>query len=140
MTEQNVITALAKQLRDLIFKKEDIKKQASEVEAEISQLKLSLAQEMEKAELSNVKIEGVGTVYLAPLLYVRENKERRAELISWLDSNQLGDLAPRSINQRTLQAMYRERLENNLKLPDEQLVRITSAVEARIRGKKEGGK
>lgn len=139
MNDANVITMMAKQLRDLTFKKDMLKKQEGEVEAEISQLKVSLAQEMEKAELSNVKVEGVGTVYLAPLLYVKENKEKHAELITWLDSNKLGDLAPRSINQRTLQALYRERLENNLALPDDQLISVTSAVEARIRGKKQGG-
>lgn len=131
----NPTADMAKQLRKLMTTKEGLDNQLEDVKGEISQLKIALAQEMEKQELSNFKVEGIGTVYLAPVMFVKANKERMAELIQWFDNSGLGVLAPRTINPKTLQATYKERLENNQPLPSDQLVSVSSMVEARLRSK-----
>lgn len=129
----NEIVEMSKKLRELTDRKRELEADLKEVNGEIQAVKTTLTEMLEAADMQSVKIPEVGTVYLAPILYVKENKDKHDELISWLDSNKLGDLAPRKINYMTLQALYKERLQNNLSLPPADTVEVKSGMEARLR-------
>jgi len=126
------ITEHAKALRELTNAKAVVDAESKELGGEISQLKGTLTKLMEEIEMSSCKVLGAGTVYLAPILFVKEKKEKHEEFIKWLDKLGLGDIAPRKMNPQTLKAFYKERLEENLPLPDD-FVDVTSGMEARLR-------
>ena len=117
-------------LQDRLDELEAEKKDANE---ELAQLRQGLVSEMEASDLTSFNLAEVGTVYLTAVFYVRANKEREDELISWLDKHKQGELAKRRIHWGSLQAAYKDWIAENQPVPGPEMVEVKTGREARLR-------
>lgn len=127
------LSELAHRLRQIVDRKEQLEQEKKDLNGEMEQVEQELKKQMDDQDVSSLKLDGVGTIYMTPVFYVRANKENLPQLISWLDNRNLGELAPRSVNYNTLQSNYKEWLKNNQPLPDEGLLDVKTGKEIRLR-------
>lgn len=107
-----------------------------DLDDEMTQLGGELRRAMEAAEMTSVKLDGVGTVYLETKFYAREVKERHDELLSWLDERGLGALAPRTVHHQTLTRAVTEWMESDHEVPPGNLVVAHPETVVRLRAAK----
>ncbi len=124
---------LSRKFLELRDKKRVLEQEVKDAQAEMDQIGLELVPILEGLDAQNIKITGVGTVYLQTVFYVRALKEREDDFVQWLDSHDLGMLAKRTVHHQTLQAAYKEWAEKDLPLPPPELVEAHPEVKVRIR-------
>ena len=118
------------ELRDL---KRDLKKQEQDANDEMAMISQELVPILTEMEAQNVKLSGIGTVYLQTAFYVKAIPEKVEELVAWLDEKNLGHLAKRNIHYQTLQSEYQKWSDEDKPLPPSELVSAFAKTEVRIR-------
>jgi hypothetical protein len=113
---------LARRFAELKAKKETLEEELDAVKMEMSQVSSELIPELQKSEIQSLKIDGVGLIYLKTQFYARVMPEKNEEFISWLDNNNLGHLARRSVHHKTLTNEYQRWQDEDLPIPPEELV------------------
>lgn len=127
------LKVLAQQYVVLRDKKRDAKKLQDDIQAEMDQIEAEMLPLMKELDAQNLKLEGVGTVYLQTTFYTSAIKGKEEELNSWLDQNGLGALAKRSVHPSTLKSEYQRWMEEDLPVPGPDLVTAFPKTEIRVR-------
>lgn len=112
---QSPIAELARQLRVLKDRKDDLAEQEKEVNKAIDTLSEKLAGAMESANVTSFKVAGVGSVRVDEIH--RPSVNDKPTFIAWLDETGQGELAPRSIHHQRLTSLVKEHLEEHKPLP-----------------------
>lgn len=124
---------LTTQYVELREKKRKFEQQVKDVAEEMSQIELELIPLMEELDAQNIKLDGIGTVYLQTRFYVRAIADQMEGLVGWLDQQGLGGMAKRSIHYQTLQSEYQKWSEQDQPLPPKELVEAFAKTEVRVR-------
>lgn len=127
------LSELSQNLLSLKDERRKLEEQDQLLKDEISQIEQELIPLLQDLDAQNVKLEGLGTIFLQTTAYVRPIKEREEDFIKWLDDKGLGDLAKRTIHHKTLTSAYNEWSETDQPLPPPDLVVAFNKVEVRIR-------
>lgn len=127
-------TELAKKYADVCKREKAIKAQRDDIKAEKDMVAVELTKKMQEIEMSNFKLEGLGTFYLATSFYPTILDQEK--MIDWLDKQGQTSLAPRTIQKTAFKEFYQERVEKDLPLPPAELVDAHSETGVRLRGAK----
>lgn len=130
-TSEKKYIELAKQMGELKKQKADLEVKVNNIDAELDQVKLELTKLMVELEVSNFKIEGIGTFYLATRVFTKINNEQ--ELISWLDMNGKSNIAPRKVHAPSLKEMIESNLEKDQPIPAAEMVELNTDTSVRLR-------
>lgn len=124
---------LAKKYSDLREEKRRLATRTKEINEEMGQIEPELVALLEDMGAQNVKLDGVGTVYLVVKTYVSVPAEHNDAFLAWLDERGLGALAKRQVNPKTLQAQYAEWEETDQPLPPADVVTAFRKTEVGLR-------
>lgn len=109
---------MAKDLRALIDRKEELTDDLKKVNVDLEALSGKLAERMLAKHIDGLKIKGVGTVTVKEINRPSVTEANRERFIAWLDANEMGHLAPRTVHPKRLESLVREQLEEAQALPD----------------------
>lgn len=127
------LVELARKLRIAKDLKEDLESQLKDVNKDIEQLaQRDIPTIMEAQEVTNIKIAGVGTIYLQNKVKASITADDKAEAYAWLSENGHGDLIKEYVHPKTLEAWAKEQIENNMPIPEE-FIRAYKYTQAAIR-------
>lgn len=116
------LAELAKSFIVIREKRAALKREDEDLKGEQEQIEQQMIPKMQELEAQNLKLEGVGTVFLKTVPYAAVVKGMEDEFISWLDSHGQGALAPRRIHDKTLKSQYQQWTELDQPLPPETMV------------------
>jgi len=87
---------------------------------------------MEDQGIENIRLAGVGLIYLSPVLRARINKDRKKEAYEWLYDNGHADLITNTVNAQTLSSAVKEMMRKNEQFPKD-LILVDALTQATIR-------
>ena len=126
---------LAKKYALLKEEKDRLEKEATDVDGEMSQVRLALKDKMDEMEMQRFSLDGIGTFYKKTSFYVKPLDQEK--LIAWLDERQLQSIAPRTVHKASLKEEYERRIDQDKDIPSADLVSAyseTSVVLNRAKG------
>ena len=130
---QGRLKELSTKFLELQTRKRQLEQQVEDLQAEMEHIRGELVPVLEELEAQNVKLEGIGTVYLQSRFYVRPVAEKLEELVAWLDGKGLSHLAKLTVHHKTLESEYRRWQEEDLPVPPSEMLQVFSKTEVRIR-------
>jgi len=107
-----------KKLTELKQEREERKAKLQEIENLIRSLEEEINAAMLEQGISNLKIDGVGTAYVASRLYASVRKADVDRTVEWLKQIGIGDISTRTINSSTLSAIIKDLLDEGKSIPD----------------------
>lgn len=125
------VSDLAKRLIVVRQKRQELEREVDAQKGEEDQIKEALRGHMERLELRNFKMMDGSTIYLEAKFYLKF--EDSAKVIEWLDSEKLGDVAPRTVNRARLNDTYKDRTAEDKPLPPPEIMEATSLVTVKVR-------
>jgi len=126
------LAALQHQLADLLATADVIKKEMQKAHDFIAYS--LLPETMEGEGIENMRISGVGTVYLSSDLRVSIPADHKQQAYDWLRSTNRESLIQNTVNASTLKATVKQMMRKGEEIP-EGLFKITSYTVARIKTK-----
>lgn len=105
----------ALKLRELKDQKEKLEDDLTSCNKEIASLSLTIDKQLESMKVDKVRVAGAGTLYVK--IVNHPNVNDLEGFIGWLDENNAGAMAKRTIHPSTLASWVGERLKNNEGLP-----------------------
>jgi len=107
-----------KKLTELKQEREEKKQELQELENLIRSLEEEINAAMLEQGISNLKIDGIGTAYVASRLYASVRKADVDRAVEWLKEIGIGDISTRTINTSTLSAIVKDLLDEGKPIPD----------------------
>lgn len=125
----------ARRYHEIREMKRALEAQVADLDAERDQIGEEMKSKMGELELQKFNIKGIGTFYLQASFYPKVIGDP-VKVISWLDEQGAGDIAPRTIGRTAFKEFYQDRVENDLPVPPVELVEAATEVGLRLRGSK----
>lgn len=109
------LAAMARELRALKDRKEDLAEQEKQVNKAIDELSIKLAESLESAGVDSFKVTGVGSIRIEEVH--RPSVNDKEAFLAWLDARGASESAPRQVHHQRLVSLVKELLEAGLNLP-----------------------
>lgn len=113
------LVELAKRLRELKDRKEEITAELKLVDEELKDIQINkLPEMMSENDVEKFTVEGCGSIHTEVKVYAYVKKEDEAKFHDWLRSEGHGDLVKAYVFPGTLSSFAREQIENGCDIPD----------------------
>lgn len=132
MSIDEKLATIASRWSDLRAEKEELEAKLKDVNLEIMQIaERDIPQMLDDAGLDSVKVKGIGTVYLQGQIQVAVLSDNQPKLIEYMISEGHSDLVKETVHPGTLKSWVKERLDENLEVPD--FIQVRKYMAARLR-------
>jgi hypothetical protein len=113
------IVALSKELFEIKDAKKDLEEQLKTINKRKEQIETrDLPELMDDQTITNLGVEGYGTIFLQVGTRAYINVDDRDEAYNWLKDGGFGDIIKPTVHHSTLKAFVREQLDNGQSVPD----------------------
>jgi hypothetical protein len=89
---------------------------------------------MENEGIENLRLTGIGLIYLQAVVRARVNSQNKAQAYQWLEDNGHGGLVTETVNAQSLSSAVKEMLSKNEEVPSD-LFHVDALTQAAIRSK-----
>ena len=133
--EPKTVLTAAHELSELTKEREALEDKVSGLTAKIEYLRYSsIPLLMENDGIENIRLEGIGTVYLTSGIRASINQQVKPLAYQWLEDNGHGGLITQTVNAQSLTSALSARMKSGAEIPDE-LFKIFAYTMAAIKSK-----